>query len=245
MLIVLILLACRILIRDEIFMDSQARRYPDVFFESYSSNGAVRFDANTILSDIKQGKGNIFIAIDAALAEPRIQSQFAWKQSDYLMIANALHQFVWNESLDGWDFHDMSLYGECESKPMDFSNVYVSYYKPTGLQEYSAHMIGIYPLAGEGEWGGDDRFPRSIFRKWEYINLDKLIKVREALQIAEASGGELARSTVKNQCRISMGLGPYPYPAWRVSYTMNGSVKIIFDIEIDAYSGEYKIILNN
>jgi len=239
-----ILFSCRTLIRDEIFMDSQERRYPDVFFDSYSSNGSYRFEPETILSNVKQDKVDIFTPIDKALAAPKYQPQFPWQHSDYLIVADALHQFIWKESLDGWDLHDMSLYGECEPQPIHFSIFHVSYYRPTGLQEYSAHMIGIYPLAGEGEWGGSDKFPRSIFKKWEYINQSRLIKVEDALRIAENSGGELARSSVRNRCRISMGLGPYPHPAWNVSYTVSGSVKRVFEIEIDAYTGEYEIITN-
>jgi len=235
-----IMFACRILIRDELFMDSQERRYPDVFFSSYSNHGSYRFEPDTILSSVIQGEVDVFTITDVALAEPIYHPPFQWKQSDYLMVANALHQFVWKETLDEWDLHDIALDGECKSIP-NFNIFNVSYYKITGLQEYSAHMIGIYPLAGEGEWGGGGRFPRSIFRKWDYINLAKLVRVEDVLRIAEENGGELARFSVKNRCRIHIGLGPYPYPAWRVSYDLSGSASEIFRIEIDAYTGEYEL----
>jgi hypothetical protein len=230
-------LAVRILLRDEILMDAQQRRYPDVFFSSYSDHGSYEFEPSTILSAVQNGEGNAFMATEAVLAESIYEPPAPWIQSDYLTVANAVHQFVWKETLDDWDLNDMMLDGECNSIP-NFDLFRVSYYKITGLQEYSTHMIGIYTLAGEGEWGGDDKFPRSIFSRWKYIDLAKLVKIEDALGIAEESGGELARSSVKNRCRIHMVLGPYPYPRWSVSYSLSGGTSRIFEIEIDAYTGD-------
>lgn len=228
------------LLRDEILMDAQQQRYPDVFFSSYLDNGSYKFEPDTILPTLRLGQEEVFTMIDTIRAEPIYEPQVQWTQSDYLMVSNALHQFVWKETLDDWDLHDMVLDGECLSIPQ-FDIFKVSYYRIDGLQEYSAHIIGIYPLAGEGEWGGEDGFPRSIFRKWEYINLEKLITSEEALAIAEENGGELARLSIKNRCRVHMTLGPYPYPSWNVSYSLSGGTSRIFEIDIDAYTGKFTI----
>ncbi|MCI0552597.1 MAG: hypothetical protein L0287_16725, partial [Anaerolineae bacterium] len=80
-------------------------------------------------------------------------------------------------------------------------------YKITGLQEFSAHMIGIYPMAGEGEWGGGWKYPYSVFGKWKYFDLARLtVHLEDALQIAEDNGGRLARLSVNNLCRINLSL---------------------------------------
>ena len=241
--ITIIISACPILMREPIFMDSQQIRFPDVLFNSYGNRGSYEFNPETILESLKRGNEDVFTPIAEASREHIYSTSFPWKQSDYLMIADALHQFVWKETVEDWSLHDMVLYGDCQYNPIGFDIIKISYYKVTGLQQYSAHMIGIYPLSGEGEWGGGEKFPRSLFSRWNYIDLEKLKVTSEgALQIAEDNGGMLARLAANNQCSIQFSLSSYPYPRWRVTYYSNRSPRQIFEMTIDAYTNKYEIL---
>lgn len=89
-------------------------------------------------------------------------------------------------------------------------------------------------------------FTRSVFSGWKYINLDKLkVTAEEALEIAENNGGQQARLTIKNRCRINLLLGPYPSPNWWISYSQNISAKEIFEMKIDAYTGKFDVTESN
>jgi len=50
----------------------------------------------------KNGEKNVFTPVMATpeVDEKLYSEPFPWKQSDYLNIANVLHQYVWNETLD-------------------------------------------------------------------------------------------------------------------------------------------------
>jgi len=236
----IMILACPVLMRDPIFMDSHERKDPGVFFSSYGDTGAYKFDSETILDSLKRGDTNVFALTNESLGTHIYKTPFVWKQNDYLLITNALHQFVWKETVNDWSLHDMSFFGECGDH-IGFDVVKISYAKLTGLQEYSVHMIGIYPRAGEGEWGGNVKFSRSLFDKWYYIDLEKLkVALEDALQIAEDNGGEQARLSVNNLCTVDLSLSPYPYPQWNISYSLVPTR--IFEININAYTAEYEIL---
>lgn len=235
----IMILTFPVLMRDPIFMDSQARSYPDVFFSSYRNAGAYKFDSEIVLDSLEQGEMNVFALTSESLGTQVHKNPFVWKQADYLLIASALHQFVWKASVDDWSLHDMSFWGKCGDH-IGFDIVDISYAKPIGLQEYNFHRIGIYPRAGEGEWGGSE-FPRSLFDKWYSIDLEKLtVALEDALQIAEKNGGEQARLSVKNRCTVNLSLSPYPYAQWNISYSL--APKRIFEVRIDAYTGEYEVL---
>jgi len=119
----------------------------------------------------------------------------------------------------------------------------ISFYKATGLQKYSARLIGIYLQTGEADWGAGANYPRSLFGGWKNLDLQKMkITVEKALEIAEETGGKQARITVNNECRIYALLGPYS-PGWLVTYSSFKDLSIdeVFEISINPYTGEYNI----
>jgi hypothetical protein len=237
--LLIIILVGPILLRDPIFMDARERRSPDALFGSYSATGAVKLDAETILDSLQQRKMDVFVLTGETSGVQKYKSPFIWKQADYLLITNSLHQFAWKEAVDDWNLHSMIFLGEC-SDQIGFDIARISYVKPIGLQEYSFHMIGVYPRAGEGEWGGGN-FPRSLFDRWYYIDLQKLaITLEDAIQLAEVNGGEQARLSVNNRCTVDVSLNPYPDPHWDISYSLVPTR--IFEMKIDAYTGKYEIL---
>src|SRR5690349_9943438 len=73
-------------------------------------------DPHTILEDLKLGQENVFVLLDEDSEEvnsAHVNDSFSWKQSDYLLVANALQQFVWNDSLNGWKVSGMVFGRRC------------------------------------------------------------------------------------------------------------------------------------
>jgi hypothetical protein len=221
---------CTVAMNEPIFMDSQQYRYPDVLFSGYGDIGSYKFDPDTILTSLDKEDTDAFTLQLATSEVPIYSDPSSWKQSDYLKVANALQLFVSKESTDDWHLHSLSFYGECIHNPVRFDMARISFYKATGLQKYSARLIGIYLQTGE--FGG-----------WKNLDLQKMkITVEKALEIAEETGGKQARITVNNECRIYALLGPYS-PGWLVTYSSFKDLSIdeVFEISINPYTGEYNI----
>jgi hypothetical protein len=234
--IVVLILVIAIPIRIK-YINSQP--YPDVLFSSYGTRGAVMYNTDTIIDALKHGNFESFSIIDDAYSEV-IYSVPHWKQSDYLLIAEKIREFGLNEATNEWSLHDAFFYADC-SDQIKFDIVIASYYKSNGLNKYDAIMIGIYPSFGEGEWGYGTGYPKSIFEKLYSINLDEQkIKLEDAIKIAEDSGGAQTRIKTHNRCRVHFVLSSSPYPKWYISYSI--APVMLFEMRIDAYTGESKVI---
>ncbi|MBL8079554.1 MAG: hypothetical protein JNM55_16430 [Anaerolineales bacterium] len=124
------------------------------------------------------------------------------------MIANALHQFVWQESLEGWQLilarHEIE---QCHDIKGGFDSALYYFYKPKE-DDYVVRELWITPLYGEVSVNENHY---SYTGDWKSMELEKM-KVNSAdnaLLIAEQNGGANARATSKEGCyRISVYLEP-------------------------------------
>ena len=208
----------------------------------YPDKGYYKMDTETILNSLDQGEANVFTPI---LATPEAYEYlytepFPWKQSDYLKVADALHRYVWGETLDGWSVYNLLFYGDCRNDRVGLDHAKITYFKAVGAQDYTAREIDIAPLFGEADAGGGANFPRPLFG-WNSINLKGLkVTADDVLGIAERNGGDKARLAVENACRVFITLMPSASrKGWLVSYYSNTSAKTIFEIAIDPYTGWY------
>ena len=199
-------------------------------------------DPYTILANLNQGKQNVFKSIgkdsDRAKNLPTTNS-FSWTQSDYLTVANALHQFVWGETLDGWKIYSMKFYRDCQNEPVGFSSTDITYFKYNNEKGgYKVHEMTIYPNSHGVSQGGTDDWSRPLFG-WRSVNLRLLrITADDALHIAEKKGGKDFRAKLKNSCEIYLILVPNPSGDndWKVYYSANSSSDR-YEISIDPYTG--------
>ncbi|HLO18306.1 MAG TPA: hypothetical protein VK206_25970 [Anaerolineales bacterium] len=205
----------------------------------------------TILASITHGETDIFVLAPPRSDEEVVQmwspGSFSWNQEDYLSIANALHQFVWKEPLDGWQIIRASFWmDQCQDMRDRFdTGLFYFYQRQKG--SYVVHNIWITPLYSEVE-------TREIIYgytgKWKSIDLDdvKINSADMALQIAEDSGGIDARKAANEECsRVYIDLVPYtkydllshPFNlydwGWGVRYWLNDSSD--FEVTIDPYTG--------
>lgn len=201
---------------------------------SFDNSGSYAIDPNTILADIDSHKSSIFTSVPLDSQTPVLDSSLYWRQDDYFKVANALHSFVWKESMDQWNIERISFELDCKNIN-GLANASFFIYETTlkgGRLQYNAQEMDISPTNGEVSWGGDTRFPRPILG-WNSIDLEKMqVPFAEVIQIAEKRGGEAVRSQVSNNCFIVVLLTR----KWRVSYWSNQHS--VFDIYIDPYNGK-------
>ena len=92
----------------------QAVLYP--LDSSYHLTGSYEIDPNTILAALDRGETDIFTPIPAIENTPYTPfpvGLYPWSQFDYLNLADALHKFVWKESLKGWRLYSMYFFRGC------------------------------------------------------------------------------------------------------------------------------------
>lgn len=212
---------------------------------SYLKTGDYEINPSTILADLDRGETNLFTPILATPESPvaGTSGSFTWRQIDFLKVANALDQFVWKEPIENWNLYSMQFKRECQNNPEGFDSAEFTFYRTievNGNQVYTAHGIGIYPLFDMVSWGGDTNFPHPLIFGWESIDLKKVnITADDALQIAEQSGGQNARSKANNVCRIFL---TFSTNSWYVLYYSGDTASSLFSVRIDAGTGKYKVL---
>lgn len=229
--------------------------YPDDILyktKTYSIN------PTTILTSLSQGSANVFTPAPQE-TEGRAQrwppGYFAWNEKDYLKVASALNQFLWNAALEqGNPVREYFRINQCRDIFSRIDYASLSFYSP---QEGVAHGFKIDLLTGIVDTGVEYSHNSGwMTTNWKSIDLDKIKinSVDAALLIAEEKGGSDVRSSVKNECRITLLLAPdgleydflsHPFThygwGWSVIYwpeISNGNP--LFEINIDPYSGTYK-----
>jgi hypothetical protein len=203
-------------------------------------------DPNTILDSLAQGATNVFTP---QIATPEFESSIQgepveWSQSDYFRIADALHEFVWNESLDEWNLDGMTFGMDC--KDVDYGSQYANFrfYKVVHTREKESrlvHNIYIFPAENSVWWTEIEYYPK--LANWGSLDQKQIkVSVNDALQIAETNGGRKARLEVNNKCKFAAIIPIWEYEGWNLTYTSDAK---LFNINIDPLTGEYRIISSN
>ncbi len=206
--------------------------------------GMFEIDPETLLLSLDRGETEMFNPMIATpeVYTPLAAGSFPWTQSDYLKIASALAQIKRKENLNDWHVFSMLFEKDCSTIPKGFDAGWVVYFKlhnKDGTPDYFHYQtdaIAIFPLSKNMK-AGRDYFPRPLLG-WTSINVNSLkVTADDALQIAEEKGGEKTRLKLNNICKISVFNSPSSGDNdWIVRYEGR------FEIHIDPYSGEYKII---
>lgn len=181
---------------------------------------------------------------DPNLIESLTDLSFSWTQLDFLNIASALGQMIWDDpmSLRNWQVYSLTFEKTCQN---DFSGYHfgsISYFKEVDTNEkeiYTARLIEIYPSFSWVRWGNQANYSEPILSKWKNVNLiEAKITAEDALQIAEENGGREARIKVENKCLIYVN--SQSDNKWEVDY-----IGADFHMLIDFYTGEYEMLNTN
>jgi len=209
-----------------------------------SSGNYYLFNPDTILTDLAQGKTDLFIekdgSFDPPLSEPVKVVQ--WSQGDYFRIAQAVHERFWNDAFSDWKLGNMYFTADChqvEKGPQKGSfglyRIIEPFFEKSGLEE----LIVIDPS------------PNSIWRSNKSLDPQAMpsvsidfprlrVTANNAFQMAEDNGGKGARLANDNNCFATALLAPNGGAKdWDVSYH-NKDQGDIFSIKIDEYTGMIK-----
>jgi len=198
-------------------------------------------DTSSILMSIIQGKEDVFMPVTSSASE-EITSEFPvnWKQADYLVIADALHQVAWGSSLDGWKLNSMDFGLLCDKKTHGLQYAHFVFYDTQDTEDGGTrivHNIVIDPeRSSVNVWAL--RYSPVVIN-WKTIDLTTAaITADDALQIAESNGGTETRNKVGDDCYISVSFffDSASYDGWTVSYYQNPGT--LLEINIDPITGD-------
>lgn len=212
-------------------------------FSDFGKKNQYAINPENILSNLGHSEGDLFAPQVASPEKPTFEQPFEWHQSDYLNIATALHEFVWKETLDGWNIYYMYFSAPCRDKPDGFDFGEVAYFKTVSydawLKNYVVYAAQITPRNGNVTSAGGATYPKPLFRSWKYLDPAQIaVTAEDALKIAEENGGQEARLSTQNKCNIQVKLsGDF---GWRVFVYDDGSGSLLFNIEVDQETGKIK-----
>ncbi len=204
------------------------------------------FDPITILPSLDSSKSDIFYPAPAEPSEGwsliTHADTYRWTQDDYFKVANALHEYIWDETLFDWHL----IYGsftinQCVDIFGNIDTASLSYFRKKDGAE-SVHGFWIDPSRGLITAGNGYSMD-----KGKIININKMVvkDLDSALLISENVGGVNAREILKDRgCYISALFAPYVLQApfntydwgWRIYYGQ------VFGVEIDPYTSEYNVL---
>jgi hypothetical protein len=218
---------------------------PDAGYNN-SDIGFFKINPETILSALDRGEADIFIPVleDASFADELTDTSISWTQADFLKIASALGELVWDDPmdlLDDWNIYYISFGGNCQDAPDGFNYATITYYKTievNGDEVYATRHIEIYPNFSMVRWGSGAIYSQPILHRWNSFNvIEAKVSADDTLRIADENGGKDVRLQVNDKCTI------YISPAiesneWRLSYSVTPS----FNVFVDLDTGEYEIL---
>lgn len=217
---------------------SQTVKETTLFEQYYSMNPA------TLMPSLKSGDAKAFIPKSQELGLLPVDQQVPvdWFQSDYFYVANSLYEKVLNDPLQGWQLSSMDFSTNCSYVSTGFQNGRFDFFKVEKKNERQARVIRFTDIDPRGNFvhvKESEFYPTSLH--WEAIDLAQLkISADQALQIAEAKGGQEKRQSLKDACAISLILAPNSasYRGWAVFYTRSADSTSLFKIYIDPITGE-------
>jgi hypothetical protein len=200
-----------------------------------------------LLQSLANGMPDAFTEVEQRpeLLPPAEQIPVDWTQGDYLYIAQALHEHVWGETLDGWQLHKMDFRLGCDDVNKGFQNGRFEYFKVVGAGREKSRITRSMDIDPRGNFvnAWESEYRPNVM-DWIPIDLAQLqISVDNALQIAEVNGGQKQRSLVENSCEISLAYSPDTSISgdWEIFYTRSDDGSRLMHLRVDPDTGEVKI----
>jgi hypothetical protein len=181
----------------------------------------------------------VFTPTDLIQQTP-LNETVSWGQADFIKVARALNQVVWNEPLSGWRLYSMHFSTACKDNLSGFDEADFYYFKTAfrdnGKIRYTTQNLFIAPAYGQVNWAGGANFPHPLIG-WKHIRLSQIrVTAENALAIAEEKGGTETRRLVENNCRIHIRLSGDS--AWQILIYQNDTGSSLFRMVIDPESGK-------
>lgn len=183
--------------------DENREEYVVLRDESYSIDSAV------IIESLKQGRENNFNLLNETSSNNQISaSPVEWKQDDFIYVAKAFHQFVWNESISEWKLEKMSFTLRCDEIELGAQGARFAFFKEEKDNGVGAIVFrDLYITPDENLVKLLETKYQPIYEKRMAIDFMKVdITVEKALMIAEINGGTEFRQEINDNCAINVQL---------------------------------------
>jgi len=239
MLLLLVLVMIVVLVYDN-HLDGQENSAGPNFMSSYSDYGYDKIDPETILASLGRGDTKNFVPL---LGEPHSIKELTnitinWTQADFLKIAGALGQFVWNDPMDPkrWSVFSIGLDGSCLS-PFGFQSASIAYFRLEG-GTYITRLIEMEPAFGWVGWGDGEQYPQPILHKWKGVDLSGArVSADDAIRIVGQDA--ISRFQAKDSCGVVMGSPENNDPENWYLHTFLGSNFVLYVVNLE--TGHYTV----
>ena len=207
-----------------------------------------QIDSQSILSSISQGEKDVFDPIDATPVPINNDSGIpvSWTQEDYLLIAQSIHELIWQESMDeSMDLAKLVFRLDCDEANLGPQIAQIQLHKLIVEENEKGkenRYIVIVPKANL-VYITDSKYQTVLKKDWDSIDLSKIkISAEEALQIAELNGGVEVRAERQNQCSIGIVISADGDNFdWLINYTTEIDDPLpSVEFRIDSVTGDYK-----
>jgi len=224
-----------ILVYDNHLHKEEDLRPPTDMASYYWDFGYFKINPKTILISLENGGTNVFVPLseDEALGLEEIPDlSIYWRQADFLKIARAVGQMVWDDQMDlnDWNVYSIDFRGSCGSPiGLDFASIT---YFDAGSRRYATRHIEIEPYFGWVRWGDGKTYPKPILRKWKSVDLaGSKTNADEALRIV--SEDVKAHFQIKdNICGVRMDSSRYDPKNWHFDILRGPLDPIYYNVDL-------------
>ena len=235
----LILVLAGIFIYDDYLNKEENLRLPNRI-SSYWDSGYLKINPETILASLENGDTKVFTPLLENPQDVNVLTDMSihWTQDDFLKIASAVGQYVWNDPMDleDWSIYSIDFEGDCDD-PNGFYLASITYFNMDG-KRYATRLIEIYPYLGWIGWGDGETYPKPILQKWKSVDLSGAkITADDAFRMVKEDAK--VRFQLKD-CEVIMGSPQYSDPKnWYLAIFSGTPDLILYIINLD--TGDYAI----
>jgi hypothetical protein len=235
-----------------ILPNDQIKESPGTISDSKTIE-AYLIEPENALENLRQNNKIILVPISTSFDEhidsvsPVENKTFLWSYDDYFKAINNVKEQTWgSDALSEWELLWMTFGVDCQEQLDGFSDTNFYYYQlleSGGESVYAGRQLLIRPAYGDIISGSGTTYPYPTFG-WSNIDLKKIkFTANDALNIAEMNGGRQFRTSIKDECRVSVAYTAGDKNGWIISYnSRKGSLR--FDVQVDPYTGKYEILSN-
>ncbi len=204
-------------------------------------------NSQTILTSLAQGADytDVFIPeTRRGVISPLFgRTQTHWHIDKYFVVAQAIHQHIWGESLgNGWKLHSQLVGFGCKTLGEGPTDVFFEYFK----NKDGTRLVSRLDIRSTGNLIKTTQLEyRPQISEWEYVELAEIISAEDAVMIAEKNGGSDIRTQLNNACGLSLKIvtGNNNDHYWRIWYqSYEGTGGTVAKYWINALTGAVEFV---
>jgi hypothetical protein len=206
---------------------------------SYRKKGYFKIDPRTILVSLDRGDTNVFMPMSEGSQDDKTLTDrtIYWTQKDFLKIARALGQTVWDDPMEWKDWSVAYIYFDANcGDPIGLYSAIIAYFKKAD-NNYVTRFIEVDPNFGWVKWGDEAYFqyPQPILRKWVGVDLSAAkITADDALRLVNEDI-KANFQVADNLCGVMMDSSRFDPKNWQLEIYFGPEYTIFYKVNL--YTG--------